>query len=699
VNYTAVPGGDHWTIREANPGTGFDGFFTSGSNLGLFANSGNAGSIPQAVAFRNFTVDGTRDGTPLALQVGQTVRIFVDLGSGGINGQSIGFGLNNGSNFTGVGNYNTGGRFEMSFTGGDSTAAYYDASGKNTSGMPNFTDFSNGITYEVSLLSSNEYTFRVVGGSTYNVRTLGGTSGAAINSFSVFNRGWNNADGLFGGIQVLNVTPTFTPSSGDTRTVTGVISNNAASGGIVNSVIVNGAGSVVFANAGNNYTGTTSVNSGTLLISVDSNLGVAPALPTDNLFIADSAAVRVTETMSLDANRNVVLGTSGGSGTGTLSVAPDKTLSAAGVIKDNGAGADSLAKGGGGTLILSADNTYTGETLIDSGTLSIAQGGDAGSTSAFVRMGASGSPASDSAAAVIIGDADGGTTLTNPFVIRGGSGTRTAGALNTSGTNTFSGNFFLDKSMSTVSASGGTVQFTGTSFDIKSHTLTVSGGGTTVITQGIDTSTSSGTVVKNDAGRLIVQGSSNYTGTTTINAGAIQMDGSHTGGSTYTVNANGTLAGNGTVGSNITLAGGGTLSPGASVGNLTVGGNVGGTGNLVIELTPSNATPGTTFDRLTFTAVAPQGNFGSINLVLVPLAGTYSLPVTYRVVSSTNAFATIVQFANTAGGVYSAPGVNATVSLGSNFVDVQLTSVPEPSAVAAGLLGALTLSRRRRAIR
>jgi autotransporter-associated beta strand protein len=84
-----------------------------------------------------------------------------------------------------------------------------------------------------------------------------------------------------------------------------------------------------------------------------------------------------------------------------------------------------------------------------------------------------------------------------------------------------------------------------------------------------------GSLEKVGAGTLILSGINSYTGTTAVNGGVLQVDGSIASSSQTTVNAGGTLAGAGTVG-NTTIAGGGIFAPGDATpgGFLTVAGNL-----------------------------------------------------------------------------------------------------------------------------
>src|SRR5207249_353606 len=139
--------------------------------------------------------------------------------------------------------YNNANRFELSFTGGQSSARIYDSIAGTDTGT-NFTTFKAGQTYTFTLISDNEYNFSTSGGASFNVRVLGGTAGNAVQSFSLFNRGYNNDDAIFGSIGVTDLASiTYQANTTETKTVAGHITNNGAS---ANNVLVPGVGTVIF---------------------------------------------------------------------------------------------------------------------------------------------------------------------------------------------------------------------------------------------------------------------------------------------------------------------------------------------------------------------------------------------------------------------------------------------------------------------
>jgi autotransporter-associated beta strand protein len=109
--------------------------------------------------------------------------------------------------------------------------------------------------------------------------------------------------------------------------------------------------------AGNNYSGGTTVNAGTLAIGADSALGA----PTGGLTL-DGGTLRLNNALDLAATRPISLGAAGG----VIDTQSFDTTVAQGI-----SGAGSLTKFGAGQMLLQAPTTITGGTTISAGTLAV----------------------------------------------------------------------------------------------------------------------------------------------------------------------------------------------------------------------------------------------------------------------------------------------------------------------------------------
>jgi len=218
-----------------------------------------------------------------------------------------------------------------------------------------------------------------------------------------------------------------------------------------------------------------------------------------------------------------------------------------------------------------------------------------------------------------------------------------------------------------------------------------------------------------------------FSGVTTVNTGSLLVNNT-TGPGNVTVNSGGTLGGTGTIGGAVTVNAGGTLSPGASLGTLTLSGNLtlnaGSTNIFVVNGgTPTNSavvlggtltcggvlnivtngafTAGQTFQLFSGAGPSNAGNFANIagspgnglsfaftNGVLSvvstaltpptlsgwrPLSGT-SFPLTfsgpsgqtYSVLSSTNVALPLSSWTTQSSGIFGASPVNYTDTNATN---------------------------------
>ena len=199
-----------------------------------------------------------------------------------------------------------------------------------------------------------------------------------------------------------------------------------------------------------------------------------------------------------------------------------------------------------------------------------------------------------------------------------------------------------------------------------SATLTTGNDDTSTIFAGAIAGT--GGLTKIGAGTFTLSGINLYSGNTNVNGGTLIVNGSIASSSLTTVNAGGTLGGNGTVG-NTTINDGGTLSPGSSIGTLTIQGNLvmASAAAYLVEVSPTNA------DRVDVTGTATLG--GTVQAVFAP--GSY-VGRTYTILTSAGlGGSTFDGLATT-----NLPGFSASLSYTTTDVILNLTAT---LGVGAGL--------------
>ena len=404
------------------------------------------------------------------------------------------------------------------------------------------------------------------------------------------------------------------------------------------------------------------------------------------------------------------------SGIGTITVnalGTGETANISAVI----AGSTPIIKGGAGTLVLSGANTLN---KTDSNNASFAWRLDAGTVVI----------ASDSAFGVSTGTGVNATTLVNMngATLQASGSARTVAnptwlstdaTVSGSESITFSGTFAGRGGNRTLTnnITGGTLSLTNdvyTKHDAGGQTLTFAGTGNTLISGNINNAPASptaGNIIKSGAGKLTLSGANKYTGTTTVTAGTLLINGNSSLATGAVAVNGGTLGGIGTVGGATTVGASGTLAPGESPGTLAFANTLSLAGLTVMEIdgaAGAGITGGHDFVNLTGAGAAGALTYGgtmTLDIGLLFGAGTYSFNL-FDFASETSAFTGISladqysgSFANNGFDVWTAStnsGNESWTFTGATGV-LSLTVVPEPNVAALlGGFGLLALLRRRR---
>ncbi|MBN1759908.1 MAG: autotransporter-associated beta strand repeat-containing protein [Chitinispirillaceae bacterium] len=442
-----------------------------------------------------------------------------------------------------------------------------------------------------------------------------------------------------------------------------------------------GKGTLVLSGT-NTFTGPVLFAGGTVSVAAIDNGGVSSPLGSSSNAAASlvfdggtleytGAAQSTDRLLSIGLNGGSIINNGSGAltftnaGAAELSVAGSRTFQLGGsssagnmitaTIGDNG-GATSLMKNGTGTWIITGDHTFTGNVIINSGTLQIGGGGTAGSINTADSVITNGTLVFNRSDVVTLSMPIAGTGT----LVQNGTGTLIlADSAGYTGTTTISsGTLQIGNGATTggLNSTGGITNNSALVFN-RSGWLDYSG-----IISG------TGTVTKNGPGTLVFSGSNTYTGTTTVSAGSLMVAGSIAAGSAVTVMTGGSLGGNGSVNGTVSVQNGGTVAPG-----------IGAAGEFSTADLTLNTTSSLEFELGTFSdTIVVNGNLvldGDLNIT--PMsgfgAGTYRL-MTYSGTLTDNVLT-----------VASAPGgYTYNVTAGAGVVDLTVTTIAAKQWVGGG---------------
>jgi len=393
----------------------------------------------------------------------------------------------------------------------------------------------NGVSSIAGGLLVNGGTVALGAASTLSSDSITVSSGSLEVGANANNGGLTISGGSITGAGTL--TNTSVSATGGT-----IAANLAGTGGLTKT----GAGILNLNNSGNSFTGGIAVSEGTLVAGTGNNLtGQAVTVNGGTL---DIGGVNNAAT-SVALSSGAITGTTGTLTTAlTATVATNVTASVSAIL----AGSSALTKAGAGTVILSASNTYTGDTISSGGGVLLTSGNERISdasvlkpaTGSTIRLGGNETVrAVDSAAATSVID------------IQANNLTIGAGSTSNSFVGNITGSGAVTKIGSGIQTFSTNNSWTG-GFTMKEGTIRISGNG--------NLTNLAGSTVTNQ-----MQTHALGTGTITLEGGTLQSS-----SSTTDVNAGGSVGR--TLYNSVNLNGGFTSGAAGEVGRIAFSTNAGG---------------------------------------------------------------------------------------------------------------------------
>lgn len=455
---------------------------------------------------------------------------------------------------------------------------------------------SAGVT-SVNTILVNDTTARTItigAGNTLRLGPVGGILAAPGAGALTIGASGNAGTLTAGGSD--NTTGEIIVTSATSVTVNSVIADNGT--GAV-SLTKSGAGVLTLA-AGNTYSGGTYVNSGTLILSA----GTDRLNAAGNITVSGGVLNLGTSTQNTSGSVTVAGGTISG---GTIIKTGSAYDAQAGTMAGIFGGSVGLTKTTQGWVTFSGTGTYTGNTQVLEGTLSLSANAKLNSNIYVGSVGGTTSASFSAAQYANISSKDvtvyangsfslGNSVHVGNLTIYGGSASSSFGYVDSSVTMTggvLSGNVYGGHYLFTIKASDTTAVISAGNSMATTNTYNVENGAAAVDLQVTGAISGNYSIVKSGNGLMSIEAGSGYTGTTTVNGGILQI-GNGTAGSisasgTISVASGATVAFNQADGTSYAgvISTSGTVK-GMASGTNTLSGQIKGTGSVV------QAGPGTT---------------------------------------------------------------------------------------------------------
>ncbi len=481
---------------------------------------------------------------------------------------------------TGAGSFTGGGgaRFIGNSGSPGSTTRFDSLSLTNMNGggaitSPNTFDLGGGTLTSVFVgpggLSLDSSTIRLFAGTGGSRLVLDGdvtATGAVSNSVLLPNSGTVNPS-LELSSTAAPAIRTFNVAPGSEFATNVSVSNGASSAA---GVTITGGG--IFRYSGslaNTYTGPTTLQQGTLQLNQSAGVtSIAGDLIVQGGNVTFNASNQIASSSNVTLTGGIFNGTGVNSGqrlnhTETFA---SLTVSGGGVFQT----------GNGGDWTITGAGSFTG----GGGARFIGNSGSGGSTTSFGSLSLTNMNGAGAITAPNTFDV-GALDLTSVFVGSGGLSLNNSNIRLATGTG--GSRLILDGDVSTtgndptgiiaLATGGGSNQRVELSSTAGSHSRSFDIGANAPLSVEVpvtDGAATTGSIVKTGDGTMTLAGNSSYTGTTTVVAGTLLIDGNNTAATgDVTVQSGATLGGNGTVGGATLINDGAVLSPGNSAGTLT----------------------------------------------------------------------------------------------------------------------------------